>query len=75
MRSNRHDELPATLKIARGRSSGSGGPVPRSSRYHRDGERQENVLVTKMVANSGPRADIERDGSARAADFAIQINT
>jgi hypothetical protein len=28
-----------------------------------------NVLVTKMVANLGPRVDIERDGSARAADF------
>ena len=44
-------------------------PVPRSSRYHRDSERQENVLVTKLVANSGPRVGIERDGSARAADF------
>jgi hypothetical protein len=28
-----------------------------------------NVLVTKMVANSGPRVDIERDGSTRAVDF------
>jgi hypothetical protein len=28
-----------------------------------------NVLVTKLVANSGPQGDIERDGSARAADF------
>ena len=28
-----------------------------------------NVLVTKMVANSRPRVGIERDGSARAADF------
>ena len=43
--------------------------IPRTSRYHRDGEHQENVLVTKLVANSGPRVGIERDGSARAADF------
>ena len=28
-----------------------------------------NVLVTKLVANSGPRVGIEWDGSARAADF------
>ena len=26
-------------------------------------------MVTKMVANTRPRVDIERDGSARAADF------
>jgi hypothetical protein len=29
----------------------------------------KNVLVTKMVTNTGPRAAIERDGTARAADF------
>jgi hypothetical protein len=32
-------------------------------------ERRGNVLVTKMVANSGPRVGIERDGSIRVADF------
>jgi hypothetical protein len=26
-------------------------------------------MVTKMVTNTGPRAGIERDGTARAADF------
>jgi hypothetical protein len=38
-------------------------------RDHRDGECQENVLVTKMVANSGPRVGIERDGLACVANF------
>ena len=28
-----------------------------------------NEMVTKLVANSGPRVDIERDGPPRAADF------
>jgi hypothetical protein len=32
-------------------------------------ERRANILVTKMVTNTGPRAGIERDGTARAADF------
>ena len=32
-------------------------------------ERRANILVTKMVTNTGPRACIERDGTARAADF------
>jgi hypothetical protein len=32
-------------------------------------ERRANILVTKLVANSGPRVGIERDGTARAADF------
>ena len=38
-------------------------------RDHRDGERRANVLVTKLVANSGPRRGIERDATTRAADF------
>src|SRR6478735_4899753 len=50
-------------------SGASGGVRPRSSRYHRDGERRANVLVTKMVANTAPRVGIERGGTARAADF------
>jgi hypothetical protein len=32
-------------------------------------ERRANILVTKMVTNRSPRAGIERDGTARAADF------
>jgi hypothetical protein len=32
-------------------------------------ERRANILVTKMVTNTGPRAAIERDETARAADF------
>src|SRR4051794_23001230 len=32
-------------------------------------ERRRNVLVAKLVANSGPRVGIEWDGTARAADF------
>jgi hypothetical protein len=60
---------------ARALRAAAAAPVPRSSRYHRDGERQENVLVTKLVANSGPRVGIERDGSARAADFSQYKST
>jgi len=67
VRSNRRDELLATIKIARGAFRAAAAPVPRSSRYHRDGERQENVLVTKMVANTRPLAGIERHHTPRAA--------
>jgi hypothetical protein len=69
VRQNRPDELPATLKTARGMLRAAAAPVPRSSRYHRDSERQENVLVTKMVANTRPWVGIERDETTRAADF------
>jgi hypothetical protein len=31
--------------------------------------RPREQMVTKMLANSGPRVGIERDGTARAADF------
>src|SRR4051812_15618130 len=45
------DVLPSIS--ARDVPSGSGAAAARSSRYHRDGERQKNVLVTKLVAELG----------------------
>src|SRR5262249_17942195 len=68
VRSNRHYELLATLKIERV-LRGAAAPATGSSRCHRGGERRVNDLVTKMVPNSGPCAGIERDGTARASDF------
>ena len=51
---------------ARGVSSGSSARTA-TSRYDRDSERQENALVTKMVANTRPWAGIERHVTTRAA--------